>query len=65
LDVPQEASPGKSSPTRITKKWSKFLPLIGCKYALQVVNKPYWKVHKYDDVEILVADTAEIFQYFV
>ena len=45
--------------------WRRFLPLIGCKHALQVVNKPYWKIHKYENIKILVADAAEIFQYFV
>jgi len=55
----------KLSDATPSKNWSKFLPLIGCKYALQVVNKPYWKVHKYDDVKILVADAAEVFPYFV
>ena len=55
----------KLSDVTPSKNWSKFLPLIGCKFALQVVNKPYWKVHKYEDARILVADAAEVFQYFV
>jgi uncharacterized protein len=55
----------KLSDTTPSKNWDKFLPFIGCKYALQIVNKPYWKIHKFDDFNILVADAAEIFQYFV
>jgi len=55
----------KLSDVTPSRNWSRFLPLIGCKFALQVVNKPYWKVHEYEDVKILVADAAEIFQYFV
>ena len=55
----------KLSDTTISKNWNKFLPLIGCKYALQIVNKPYWNIHKFDDFNILVADAAEVFQYFV
>ena len=55
----------KLSDVTLSKNWAKFLPLIGCKFALQVVNKPYWKKHEYDDTEILIADAAEVFQYFV
>jgi uncharacterized protein len=55
----------KLSDTTPSTNWNKFLPLIGCKYAVQIVNKPHWKVHKIDDYNILVADAAEIFQYFV
>ena len=54
----------KLSDATALKNWSKSLPLIGCKYAFQVVNKPYWKVHTYDDAKILVADAAEVFPYF-
>lgn len=55
----------KLSDVAPSKNWNKFLPLIGCKFALQIVNKPHWKVHKYENTEILVADAAEIFQYFI
>ena len=55
----------KLSDVTPSKNWKKFLPLIKCKFALQVVNKPYWKVHEYEDTKILVADAAEIFHYFV
>lgn len=55
----------KLSDAAPSENWSRFLSLIGCKYALQVVNKPHWKVHKYEDVKILVADAAEVFPYFV
>ena len=50
----------KLSDVTPSKNWSKFLPLIGCKFALQVVNKSYWKVHKFEDFNVLVADAAEI-----
>ena len=39
--------------------------IIGCKCALQLVNKQYWNIHKFNDFNILVADAAEVFQYFV
>ncbi len=55
----------KLSDVTPSKNWSRFIPLIGCKFALQVVNKPYWKVHEYKDTKLLVADAAEVFQYFV
>jgi len=55
----------KSSDIAPPKNWSKFLPLIGCKLALQVVNKTYWKINEYDNAKITIADAAEIFQYFV
>ena len=55
----------KLSDSEPSKNWSKFLPLIGCKFALQIINKPYWKIHEYDDSKILVADAAEVFQYFI
>ena len=54
----------KLSDTQPSQNWSKFLPPTGCKFALQIVNKPYWKIHEYEDVKILVADAAEALQYF-
>ena len=47
-----------------SKNWGKFLPLIVCKFALQVANRSYWRVHKFEDFDVLVVDAAEIFQYF-
>jgi hypothetical protein len=44
----------KLSDTTPSKNWNKFLTLIGCKHALQVVNKSHWKVHKFDNFNILV-----------
>jgi predicted AAA+ superfamily ATPase len=55
----------KLSEVAPVKNWHKFLPLIGCKFALQIVNKPSWKIHEYDNAKILIADAAEILQYFV
>lgn len=48
-----------------SKNWSKFMPLIGCKFGLQVINKSHWRIHKQDDCEVLVADVAGVFKYFV
>jgi predicted AAA+ superfamily ATPase len=55
----------KLSDTQPSQNWSNFLPPTGCKFALQIVNKPYWKIHEYEDVKILVADAAEALQYFI
>jgi len=60
--LPVEVKLADATPS---KSWTRFLPLIGCKHALQAVNKPHWKVHEYDDVKILVADAAEVLPYFV
>jgi hypothetical protein len=60
--LPAEVKLSDATPS---KNWSKFLPLIGREYALHAVNKPHWKVHRYDDVKILVADVTEVFPYFV
>jgi uncharacterized protein len=55
----------KSSDTQPSPNWNRFLPQIECKFALQLVNAPYWKIHEHGDVRILVADAAEVLQYFV
>jgi uncharacterized protein len=55
----------KLSDTQPSQNWSKFLPMIGCKFALQIVNKPCWKIHEHEGVKILVADAAEALQYFI
>jgi predicted AAA+ superfamily ATPase len=55
----------KVSDTTPSRNWEKFLPLIGCELALQVVNKSFWKRYKREDSEILVGDAAEILQFFI
>jgi uncharacterized protein len=55
----------KMSDVSPSKNWDKFLPLIGCTFGLQIVNKLHWKRHKREDSEILVGDGAEILQYFI
>jgi len=55
----------KSSDVQPSQNWSRFLPQIGCNFALQLVNVPCWKLHEYDEVRILIADAAEALQYFI
>jgi hypothetical protein len=45
--------------------WEKFIPYIGCKNGLQIVSRPYWKMHKIKNADILVAGAHEALQYLV
>jgi len=54
----------KSSDTTPSPNWSKFLPLLGCKHALQLVRKPNWKIHQAGPTQLLVAGAAEALSYF-
>lgn len=55
----------KLSDTTPSANWNKFLPLLGCEFAIQVVSQPYWKLHKFGTYNVLVADAAEVLRYFV
>jgi hypothetical protein len=49
----------KISETNPSENWSRFVAMLPCKRAVQLVRKPHWKVHKIKDAEILVAGAAE------
>jgi len=44
--------------------WRKFTAELGCEYGLQLVYRPYWKIHEYEEKRILVAGAAEALRYF-
>lgn len=54
----------KSSSLSPSPHWRKFMPQLGCRYGLQIINSPAWKVHKASDASILVAGAAEVLRYF-
>jgi predicted AAA+ superfamily ATPase len=40
--------------------WRKFLALLPCRRALQLVYRPAWRVHDYPTCQLLVAGSAEV-----
>jgi len=54
----------KLSDTAPSPNWNRFLPLLGCKHALQLVYEPNWKVHQVGQTQIAVAGAAEALGYF-
>lgn len=54
----------KYSETTPSPNWYKFLPQLGCDFALQLVHKPHWKMHQLANAKVLVAGAAEALQYF-
>lgn len=56
----------KLNDTKPSENWRKFINQIPCDRGIQVVHKPnYWRFHKYDKKQILVASAADILSYFV
>ncbi len=49
----------KMSETHPSENWSRFIAMLPCKRAVQLVRKPHWKIHKIKDKEILVAGAGE------
>ncbi len=45
--------------TDLSENWSRFIGMLPCKRAVQLVRKPTWTTHKVRDKEILVAGAAE------
>jgi predicted AAA+ superfamily ATPase len=60
--LPVEVKLGDTDPSR---NWKKFAALLPCQRALQLVNRPHWKLHKFGETELLVAAAAEALEYFV
>jgi len=59
--LPIEVKTGDDNPSQ---NWKKFLPMLGCKKALQITEKPVWNLYTEDDRELLVAGAAEALMYF-
>lgn len=55
----------KSSETKPSSHWRKFLPMLGCNRAIQIVRPSLWKLYAEGDSELLVAGADEILMYFV
>jgi len=55
----------KKSDEKPSPHWRKFLPMLGCKRALQITQTPAWKLYSEKDVELLVAGAHEALMYFV
>jgi len=48
-----------------SKSFEKFLPMIGCRKALQLVHQPAWKIHEYSGGNILVAGAGEALSHMI
>jgi predicted AAA+ superfamily ATPase len=59
--LPVEVKMSESDPS---PNWRKLAPWLKCNRGLQVVFKPEWKIHKIDEMQILVAGAAEALHYF-
>lgn len=55
----------KLSDCQPSVNWRKFIRFLPCKRGLQLVNRPVWRLHQDNDMEILVADAAEALPLFV
>ena len=42
-----------------SKNLAKFVPMLGCKQALQLVYQPAWRIHEYAGAKILVAGAGD------
>ncbi len=61
--LPVEVRLSDAEPSR---NWRKFLPMLGCGRALQVIWSPgHWKVHSIAGADVLVACASEVLDYFV
>ena len=60
--LPIEVKRGDNKPSR---NWRKFLPMLQCKYALQITEQPAWKLYAEGDTELLAAGANEVLMYFV
>jgi hypothetical protein len=54
----------KRSDDKPSQNWKKFLPMLQCKKALQITEKPVWKLYAENDSQLLVAGAAEALMYF-
>lgn len=60
--LPVEVKSGDDKPS---SNWRKFLPMLSCKRALQITERPVWKLYAEEDAELLVAGANEALLYFV
>jgi predicted AAA+ superfamily ATPase len=60
--LPVEVKMGDEDPA---KNWRYFLPALDCRLALQITEKPCWKLYSSQDGDILVAGADEALMYFV
>lgn len=60
--LPVEAKRGEDIPS---PNWRKFLPMLPCRRALQITERPAWKLYAENDAELLVAGANEALMYFV
>lgn len=58
--LPVEAKLGNAAPS---PNWSRFLPLLGLKRALQLVQTTHWSLHRIGDAELLVAGAGQALPY--
>jgi len=60
--LPIEAKLNETDPS---PNWIPFLNQLPCKKGIQIVFKPnQWKLHKCNDIEVLVASAADILPHF-
>jgi len=55
----------KLSETAPSPSWRKFAGLLPCRRGIQIVRHPGWKIHNYQDTEIIVAGASEILAHLV
>jgi uncharacterized protein len=60
--LPIEVKLNKSEPSR---NWKAFLPHLPCRFGVQIVRQPTWKVISFQDSQLLIAGAAETLNYFV
>lgn len=59
--LPVEVKWGDTDPS---PNWKKFAPMLRCRNALQIVDRPGWKLHEFEGSRLLVAGAAEALRYF-
>ena len=55
----------KYADTTPSLNWSRFLDMLPCRRAIQVVAGPAWKLHQFGQRQLLVAGAAEVLEYLV
>ena len=55
----------KYADTTPSPNWSRFLGMLPCRRAIQVVSCPAWQQHRFGQREVLVAGAAELLDYLV
>lgn len=55
----------KLADIRPSPHWRRFMPVLGCRRAIQITKEPMWKLYAEGDAEILIAGAAEALRYLV